>query len=241
MAIGRRLNSGTKRARYQTSPPNIQDDLIQEGGERVCNYKKGDTVIYKGEKYKLIDRYFNGEIMRECISVDLEKISTNEIIGKVPIGEISKNLAPAAPAPPDALAPAPIKVKLPKKNTVIKDNLLEDSEEEDIATFEEQKQDTLIQLRSKIDTCKSECKKLEDEYKILHDLEEHKIFSDFSLPIDATLFNLLTQRILDPSPDWKNKIDILINIPTSLKFEGGNINRGGDYMEALSYIGILPE
>jgi len=104
---------------------------------------------------------------------------------------------------------------------------------QDIATFEEQKQDILTQLKSKIITCKNECKKLEDEYKILHDLEEYKIFSDFSLPITATLFNLLTQRILDPSPDWKNKIDVLINIPTSLKSEGENINRGGDYMEAL--------
>jgi len=167
-----------------------------------------------------------------------ESVNLDPLYPVVPAPVVAE-AAPVVPAAPaaldalDALAPAPIKVKRPKKNTIIKDNFLEDSEEEDIATFEEQKQDTLIQLRSKIDTCKSECKKLEDEYKILHDLEEHKIFSDFSLPIDATLFNLLTQRILDPSPDWKNKIDILINIPTSLKFEGGNINRGGDYMEAL--------
>jgi len=46
----------------------------------------------------------------------------------------------------------------------------------------------------------------------------------------------LIERILDPSPDWKKNIDILINIPTSLKGQG--FLRGGDYFEALFQLAI---
>jgi hypothetical protein len=63
-----------------------------------------------------------------------------------------------------------------------------------------------------------------------------------TLDDSSTLFDLLRTRILDTSPEWKTRIDTLINIPPGEK--GEKLLRGGDYFEALFQlaiaIGVLP-
>lgn len=120
-------------------------------------------------------------------------------------------------------------------NSHLYNNVLNNKEE--ILSYEEQKENFLTQLEQKVKLCKSECKKLETELSIYKSLEEKKKITDFELPVDAKLFDLLVNRILDPEPNWKNKIDILINIPVSIKSEN-KILRGGDYMEALFQLAI---
>ena len=122
------------------------------------------------------------------------------------------------------------------KKVPTNDLSLEEIEKTEL-NYEEQKNNYLIQLQEKVDNCKNECKKMESELHIYKSIEERKTFSEFELSHNATLFNLLTKRILDPDSNWKNKIDILVNIPSSIKSDD-KILRGGDYMEALFQLAI---
>jgi hypothetical protein len=94
----------------------------------------------------------------------------------------------------------------------------------------------LIELKEKLKKCRDDCEKLTKEVKELDDFEAKKTIENITLNNDKKLIDLLIHRILDPSHDWKIKIDTLINIPTSLKGEG--FLRGGDYFEALFQLAI---
>jgi Type III restriction enzyme, res subunit len=99
-----------------------------------------------------------------------------------------------------------------------------------------------IYLNQKLDKCKEECENIKKEKKALEDFLVKKDIEGISLSAKKKLIDLLIERILDISPNWKHKIDTLINIPTALKGEG--FLRGGDYFEALFQlaiaIGIIP-
>ena len=53
---------------------------------------------------------------------------------------------------------------------------------------------------------------------------------------ESKLFDLLRDRILDPSPEWSTHLQTLIDIPHSVK--GAAFLRGGDYFEAFFQIAI---
>ena len=100
-----------------------------------------------------------------------------------------------------------------------------------------------IYLNYKLEKCKEDCEKINKEKKELDDFLTKKEIKGITLSSDKKLIDLLIECILNTSPEWKNNIDTLINIPTSLKGDG--FLRGGDYFEALFQlaiaIGILPQ
>lgn len=103
-------------------------------------------------------------------------------------------------------------------------------------------QERLLELNEKVEQCKKECDQLQKEKKDLDDFMEKKKIEGITLSTNQKLIDLLIERILDPSPEWRQKIHVLIQIPTSMK--GENYLRGGDYFEALFQlaiaIGVLP-
>lgn len=101
---------------------------------------------------------------------------------------------------------------------------------------EEKDKERIKQLDEKYKECKKHCDALQKELKSLYDLEIKKETIEFSLSPNKTLIDLLIERILDDSSEWKTKINTLINIPTSTK--GEKILRGGDYFEALFQLAI---
>ena len=106
-------------------------------------------------------------------------------------------------------------------------------------------QERLLELNKKVEQCKKECDQLQKEKKGLDDFMEKKKIEGITLSTKQTLIDLLIERVLDPSSEWRNKIDMLIHIPTSLKDdEDRKYLRGGDYFEALFQlaiaIGVLP-
>jgi len=147
--------------------------------------------------------------------------------------------APVAPAPARAitLAPAPLAVPalINSSRSIIEQRKKEGTNDKEITTFDEQKDTVLKQLKSNLDICQKECKKLEEKYKLYTSIEEEKTFEHITLPTTAHLIDLLVERVLDPSPDWRNKMDILVNIPHGFKSQKHTrqMNRGGDYLEAL--------
>lgn len=103
--------------------------------------------------------------------------------------------------------------------------------------------DPLLQITEKIkaiDTklaeCQRECSTLTEEKKALESFRLKSEIDGISLPIESKLFDLLKDRILDPSDDWASRLETLINIPHSLK--GLGYLRGGDYFEAMFQIAI---
>lgn len=102
--------------------------------------------------------------------------------------------------------------------------------------------DVIADLRRRRDECLRSCELLTQELAALEEFERKKSVAGITLEPDSKLINLLEARILDPTPDWKSKLDTLIAIPTS---EKGDILRGGDYFEALFQlaiaIGVLPQ
>jgi hypothetical protein len=102
--------------------------------------------------------------------------------------------------------------------------------------------DYIEELRRRKEACVKECSALTKELASLEEFARKQAIQDITLPSNSTLFDLLRQRILDTSPEWKSRIDTLINIPHSDK--GQDFLRGGDYFEALFQlaiaIGILP-
>lgn len=107
----------------------------------------------------------------------------------------------------------------------------------------EKDKERIKELDEKYKGCKKYCDELQKELKLLKDLEIKKETIEFELSTDKKLIDLLIERVLDPSEEWKSKIDTLINIPTSTK--GDNMLRGGDYFEALFQlaiaINVIPE
>ena len=99
----------------------------------------------------------------------------------------------------------------------------------------------LNRLRRQRDECSQECARISKEVALLEDASRRAEIADIALPPTMKLVDLFVQRVLDPSPDWKQKIDTLINIPNSMA--GENMLRGGSYFEALFqlaiYIGVL--
>jgi len=102
--------------------------------------------------------------------------------------------------------------------------------------------DYIEELRKRKEACVKECNALTKELASLEEFARKQAIQDITLPSNSTLFDLLRERILDTSPEWKSRIDTLINIPHSDK--GQDFLRGGDYFEALFQvaiaIGILP-
>jgi hypothetical protein len=92
------------------------------------------------------------------------------------------------------------------------------------------------ELRRRKEICVKECSALSKELTDLETIEKKKEIIDIMLSPDKKLIDLLIYRILDPSPDWKSKIDTLINISNSM--EGKNILLGGSYFEALFQLAI---
>ena len=115
----------------------------------------------------------------------------------------------------------------------------ESEHDEEYAKLEDEKR--LELFKQKLAECKKICGEQEKELKELEEFLSKKKIEGITLPQTNNLFDLLVERILDTEKDWKEKIDVLINIPHSLP---GEYLRGGDYFEALFQlaivIGILP-
>lgn len=111
------------------------------------------------------------------------------------------------------------------------------------APEQEGDEDRLSELRRQKEECSQACAKITNELTLLEDAEKRSEIESIALSPDKKLFDLLVERVLDPSPDWRTKIDTLINIPNSLS--GANILRGGSYFEALFQlmfaVGELPQ
>ena len=150
-------------------------------------------------------------------------------------GVLVSPVAPLAAAPASRLAVlrAPINLKEP---------LIYETDN----NYEKQQDDLRLQeLTDRIAKCSAECDALKKEKVQLDDFRTRKEISDIGLSPDKKLIDLLIERILDTSGDWRRKIDTLIRIPTSLSSGDTKILRGGDYFEALFQlaiaIGILPQ
>ena len=98
-------------------------------------------------------------------------------------------------------------------------------------------------LESRHKECSKDCMIIAKQIKELTDFKTKKTVEGVTLGINSALIDLLTERVLDTSPDWKEKIDLLINIPHGT--DGKDFLRGGDYFEALFQlaiaIGCLPQ
>lgn len=73
------------------------------------------------------------------------------------------------------------------------------------------------EVKRKRDECRIQCDLLSKELASLEKIERHETLKDISLDPDSKLIDLLKQRILDPSPEWRTKIDALINIPEGIE------------------------
>jgi hypothetical protein len=103
------------------------------------------------------------------------------------------------------------------------------------AGLEEDIPDRMEELRKRKETCMKECSAITKELADLEEFEQKNEIANISLSPDKKLIDLLVHRILDPSPDWKSKIDTLIRIPNSMK---GDALKGGSYFEALFQLAI---
>lgn len=92
------------------------------------------------------------------------------------------------------------------------------------------------ELLKRKEECMKECAAMSKELADLEEYQQKQSIANISLSPDEKLIDFLIKRILDPSPDWKVKIDTLIHIPNSMKGEG--FIRGGSYFEALFQIVI---
>ena len=91
-------------------------------------------------------------------------------------------------------------------------------------------------LRKQKEECTKTCARITQELALLEDAAKREEIAGIALSPEKKLIDLLVERVLDPSPDWRTKIDTLINIPNSLAGEG--ILRGGSYFEALFQLAI---
>lgn len=172
------------------------------------------------------------------------------VIEPIPTPAIEPILAPAVelvPAVTDASeqsAPVTvakkIRLKKPPPPAPVSELLKNTNLDEEYALEADQKR--LDELKIQYESCIKSCSILKKELDELESIEQKKIIENITLDRSRKLIDLLIQRILDPSPDWREKIDLLIRIPTSLT---GDYLRGGDYFEALFQlaiaINILPQ
>jgi hypothetical protein len=104
--------------------------------------------------------------------------------------------------------------------------------------------DQIEELRRRREACARECELLTRELKQLEDFRRRDEIKGITVSPDTTLFEFLRQRVLDPSPDWRQTLDTLVRIPASER-SVEKILRGGDYFEALFQLaiatGILPQ
>lgn len=97
-------------------------------------------------------------------------------------------------------------------------------------------EDYIEELRKRKEACVKECNALTKELAALTAFETKKKIAGITLSTDKRLIDLLIERILDPLPDWRTKIDTLIRIPWG--DAGRDFLRGGDYFEALFQLAI---
>jgi hypothetical protein len=97
-------------------------------------------------------------------------------------------------------------------------------------------EDPMKELDAKIKACKLECEALTMEKKAIQEFRLHEEIKGISLKKTSKLIDLLRDRILDPSSQWKANLQTLIDIPHSLT--GKQHLRGGDYFEAFFQIAI---
>jgi hypothetical protein len=139
--------------------------------------------------------------------------------------------------------PAQPKSESRKSRSRSEDNRPKEPLEEDKEYEKRKDEERLAQLNAQSVKCKEDCKLLDKEIKELADIQQKKSIEGITIASNSKLIDLLIQRVLDPSPEWKKRIDTLINIPTSLA--GKEYLRGGDYFEALFHlaiaIGVLPQ
>lgn len=203
------------------------------------------------------------ERLKGVISEQAGRSERSQLVASVPIDREDTSIegvAPAAPvlgpvvkedkssSPNSSIASpiplngeiAPIARIAPEQTTVVAStaNVIpmtnSNSSREEI---EEQPIDPLVELEAKILACNKECTALALEKKAIEEFELHKSIEGISMPKESKLFDLLRDRILDPSPDWSTHLQTLIDIPHSLK--GKEYLRGGDYFEAFFQIAIV--
>jgi hypothetical protein len=214
-SLTKKLNSGKTKQEKGTLQKIQKLDMLLEHMDEETNVENDDEDE---------DDETNDEDEEDETNDEDEENETNDEDEEDKTNESKVNIKSISPIP---MALSSVKVNK-EQNFVIENNL----------SYEEQKENFLTQLEEKVKFCKNECKKLETELSIYKSLEEKKKIADFELSVNAKLFDLLTKRILDPDANWKNKIDILVNIPTSIKSDN-KILRGGDYMEALFQLSIV--
>jgi hypothetical protein len=71
----------------------------------------------------------------------------------------------------------------------------------------------LEELRRKRDECRVQCELMSKEIVSLERDERNETLRDVVLDPDSTLIDLLAKRILDPSPEWRSRVNSLIYIP----------------------------
>uniref|UniRef100_A0A6C0K4W6 Uncharacterized protein n=1 Tax=viral metagenome TaxID=1070528 RepID=A0A6C0K4W6_9ZZZZ len=91
------------------------------------------------------------------------------------------------------------------------------------------------ELTEQLEKCKKSCRVIEDELKQLKEFNDKKSVDGITLNSSKKLIDLLIERILDPDLEWRQKVNMLIDIPHS---QSGKVLRGGDYFEALFQLAI---
>ena len=92
------------------------------------------------------------------------------------------------------------------------------------------------ELEKRFKECQNSCSEIKKEIDQLKEFSVKKSVEGITLGDSTKLIDLLTERILDPDFEWRKKIDMLVDIPHSLK--GNKLLRGGDYFEALFQLAI---
>jgi hypothetical protein len=209
-------------------------ETISDEGQKKCMYFERMPVLWL---FKQASRNERGEL----ISGDHYGYFRKDDSPPLPFGGV---VAPVASASSSFSAIAPAASRLAVLGAPI--NRKEPVKYETDYEYEKLQDDLRLQeLTDKITKCSAECEALKKEHKQLEDFKTRKEISDIGLSPDKKLIDLLIERILDTSDDWRRKIDTLIRIPTSLSSGDTGILRGGDYFEALFQlaiaIGILPQ
>ena len=93
-----------------------------------------------------------------------------------------------------------------------------------------------MKLEQQFEECQKSCAEIKKEIDRLKEFSKKNSVDGITLDDSKKLIDLLIERILDPDLEWRQKVDMLIDIPHSLK--GSKILRGGDYFEALFQLAI---
>jgi len=93
----------------------------------------------------------------------------------------------------------------------------------------------LKQLNVRLKECEESCAEIKREVDRLKEFNDKKSVEGITLSPSKKLIDLLIERILDPEVEWRQKVNMLIDIPHS---QSGTVLRGGDYFEALFQLAI---